>query len=73
MKKIARILVCLLVIVTTLTAAHAEGVELAAQMMELDSFAHYPSYAHDAQTGKWSLQSYQADALLDRFWSYGIR
>ncbi|MBR6571125.1 MAG: peptidoglycan-binding protein, partial [Clostridia bacterium] len=37
------------------------------------SFAHYPSYAHDAQTGKWSLQSYQADALLDRFWSYGIR
>jgi len=73
MKKILRMVLCLLMCAAMMSAACAEGVELAAKLMEMEQFAHYPSFVQDEETGKWSVQTYQADALADRFWNYGIK
>ena len=73
MKNMAKLILCLMTAVMLLSSACAQGVECAAQMVELNDWKHYPSFAWDEETGDWSLQSYQADALVARFWSYGIR
>jgi len=73
MKRMLKMVLCLFLAAAAVSAACAEGVERAAQLMETERFAHYPSFVHDKETGKWSVQAYQADALLDRFWTYGSR
>ncbi len=73
MKKMTRLLMCVMAAVMLLSSACAQGVECAAQMVDLKDWKHYPSFAWDEETGDWSLQSYQADALVARFWAYGIR
>lgn len=71
MKQMMRLLACLLVLM--MAASCALGVEKAAQLTEMDALEHYPAYVCDSETGKWSVHAYQADALMDRFWSFGIK
>lgn len=52
-------------------AARAEGIPCAAAPLEIRSFEYYPSHMHDPETGKWSVRANEADALVERFWSYG--
>lgn len=73
MKNAVKLVLCLLVAVMTISSACASGVECAAQLVELSTMEHYPSYACDPETGKWSVHAYQADALMERFWDYGMR
>lgn len=73
MKNVVKMLVCLLLAVMTLSPACAEGIVCAAQMLEMDDLSYYPGYVCDEETGRWSVHAYQADALLDRFWNYGIQ
>ncbi len=73
MKKMARLILCVMTAVLFLSGACAQGVECAAQMVELNDWKHYPSFAWDEETGEWSVKSYQADALVARFWNYGMR
>ena len=73
MKKTAMLLLCVLLSVVIASAACAEGIVCAGKLLETDRFAHYPAYALDQETGRWNLHAYQADALLDRFWSFGMR
>lgn len=73
MKKIQKTVLGLLLAasVTAGAAAQGEAIECAAKPLEIRSFEHYPSYAYDSEAGKWSVRTNQADALLDRFWTYG--
>lgn len=71
MKQTMRLLACLLVLM--MTASCAYGAQKAAQLVEADALKHYPAYVMDNETGKWSVHAYQADALLDRFWNFGIK
>lgn len=73
MKKIQKTLLGMLLAasLTAGAAAQGEALECAAKPVEVRSFEHYPSHAYDSETGKWSVRSNQADALIDRFWTYG--
>lgn len=71
MKNTVKILVCMLLCLMTLTCAY--GAECAGKLVDHESLLHYPSYVCDEETGKWSVHAYQADALMDRFWDYGMR
>ena len=73
MKKILRRMLCTFVSCAVMGSACAEGVLFAARAFEPAQFAHLPSYMQDEQTGKWSVQPYQADALVDRFWTFGMK
>ena len=71
MKNAVKMLLCILLCLMTLSCA--QGVEGAGKLVEMDELKHYPSYVCNAETGKWSVHAYQADALMDRFWDYGMR
>ena len=71
MKQMMKLLACVLALM--MTASCALGVEKAAQLVKMDAREHYPAYVCDSETGKWSVHAYQADALMDRFWSFGIK
>ncbi len=71
MKNIVKTLLCMLLCLMTLSCAY--GAECAGKLVEHESLLHYPSYVCDEETGKWSVHAYQADALMDRFWDYGMR
>ena len=73
MKKMVKMLLCMLMCAACLSVAAAQGVECAGKLVELTDLEYYPAYTCDAETGKWSLHAYQADALLDRFWDFGMR
>lgn len=73
MKNAVKMLLCLLMCLMVLSFACAQGVECAGKLVELENLQHYPSYTCDEETGKWSVHAYQADALMDRFWDYGMR
>lgn len=73
MKKLMKLLLCVMLMVITVSAACAEGVTCAGKMVELEQFAHYPAYACDEESGRWNVHAYQADALLDRFWTFGMK
>lgn len=60
------------VLAVTGTGAHAAPVERASAPLEIRNFEHYPSHSYDSVTGKWSVRANQADALLDRFWTYAV-
>lgn len=71
MKNTKKMLAWMLMAAMPLTgAAHAESVRRAAAAVEVRDFEHYPSYICDAQTGRWSLRSNEADALVYRFEDY---
>lgn len=73
MKNAVKLILCLMMAVMLLSSACAQGVECAAQMVKLNDWKHYPSFAWNEETGDWSVQSYQADALVARFWNYGMK
>lgn len=72
MKKIKKALVWLML--ASMPAAAAETVEVtrAAAPLEIAEFEHYPSRTFDEASGKWTVHSVQADALIDRFWTHKI-
>ena len=71
MKNTKKMLAWMLLAAMPLTgAAHAEGVQRASAAVEIRGFEHYPSYICDAETGRWSLRSNEADALVYRFEDY---
>lgn len=72
MKKTQKMLLWTLLAAMPVTAAGAEtnAVTRAAAPLEIKDFEHYPSYTYDETSGKWSVHSIQADALVDRFWTY---
>lgn len=74
MKKAKKMLAWMMLAGMTVTggAAQAEGIACAAAPLEIRSFEYYPSHTHDAETGKWSVRANEADALVERFWSYGL-
>jgi len=71
MKNAVKMLLCVLLCLMTLTCA--QGVECAGKLVEMENLQHYPSYNCDPETGRWTVHAYQADALMDRFWDYGMR
>ena len=73
MNKIRKMLAWMVLAAMPMTGAvaQAEGIERAAQPLEIQDFEHYSSCAYDEATGKWSLRTIESDAMLDRFWSYG--
>lgn len=71
MKKTVKALLCMLLCLLTTTCAY--GADCAADWMDHESLLHYPAYVCDEETGKWSVHAYQADALMGRFWEYGMR
>lgn len=71
MKKTVKTFLCILLCLMTLTCAY--GTECAGKLVEHESLLRYPSYSCDDETGKWSVNAYQADALMGRFWDYGMR
>lgn len=71
MKNMVKILLSVLLCLMTLTCAY--GAECAGKLVDHESLLHYPSYVCDEETGKWSVHAYQADALMGRFWDYGMR
>lgn len=71
MKNTVKMVLCMLLCLAMFTCA--QGAECAGKLVELDKLQHYPSYICDDETGKWSVNAYQADALMDRFWDYGMR
>lgn len=73
MKKIQKTLLGMLLAASLTAGAAAQGemLECAAKPVEIRSFEHYPSHAYDSETNKWSVRSNQADALVERFWTYG--
>lgn len=73
MKNAVKLLLCTLLCLMMASYACARNVECAGKLVEMESFEHYPSYTCDEETGKWSVQAYQDDALMDRFWEYGMR
>ena len=73
MKKLLMMMLCLMLALLPVCTAMAQGAQPAAQLVEMERFAHYPSYQYDAETGKWSIRPYQADALVDRFLNFGIK
>jgi len=74
MKKTKKMLAWMLLASMPMTgaAALAESVERASIPLEIRDFEHFPSYAFDSAAGKWSVRANPADALIDRFWDYGI-
>lgn len=72
MKRTQKMLLWALLAAMPVTAAGAEtnDVERAAAPLEISAFEHYPSHTYDEVTGKWTVHSIQADALIDRFWSF---
>ena len=73
MRKMLKLVLCICLLCALAGTACAQGIVRAAQLTEMERFAHYPSYALDVETGRWSVNAYQADALVDRFWQYGIK
>ena len=75
MKKTKALLLCMLLAAVPCAGASAENtaVPRAAAHVETAQFEYYPSYQKDEETGKWSVHSNEADALLDRFWDFGRR
>ena len=71
MKNVVKAFLCMLLCLMNLTCAY--GAECAGKLLDHKNLEHYPSYVCDQETGKWSVQPYQADALMDRFWDYGMR
>lgn len=71
MKNTVKLLLCMLLCLMTLTGAY--GAECAGKLVTHENLLRYPSYMCDEKTGKWSVHTYQADALMDRFWDYGMR
>ena len=72
MKKSVKMLAWMMLAAMPMTgaAAQAGAVERAAAPLEMKSFEHYASHTYDSASGRWSVHSSQADALMDRFWSY---
>ena len=73
MKNVAKFILCLMALVLFVCSALAQGAQCAAQPVDLNEWKHYPSFAWDQETGDWSVQNYQADALVARFWQYGMK
>ena len=73
MKKTGKFLLGMMVAAAVSAASACAEVPNAAQPLKAADFAHYPSYVQEETSGKWSVQAYQADALLDRFFDYGSR
>ena len=73
MRKMLKLVLCICLVCSLAGTACAHGVMRAAQLTEMGRFAHYPSYALDDETGRWQVNAYQADALVDRFWQFGIK
>lgn len=72
MKYAFRTLLCLLLtLLCCLTGA--QGLEYGGKPLDFQSLERFPSFFCDEQTGSWTVNAYQADALLDRFWDYGMR
>ncbi len=71
MKNTVKMFLCMLLCLMTLSCA--QGAECAGKLVDHESLLRYPSYACDEETGKWSVHAYQADALMGRFWEYGMR
>lgn len=73
MRKMLKLVLCICLLCSLAGTACAQGIMCAAQLTEMERFAHYPSYALDEAAGRWSVNAYQADALVDRFWQFGIK
>lgn len=71
MKNAVKMLLCLML--ALILPPCAQAVECAAPLVELTGLEYYPAYVCDDETGRWSVNAYQADALMDRFWAYGMR
>ena len=70
MKNTKKLLAWLALSGMVVTGASAETLSCAAAPMEIASLERYPSCNVNAETGRWSVRSNPADALLDRFWTY---
>lgn len=73
MKKTMVLLLCLVLWVLPFCQAFAQTAALAALPVFPADFEHYPSCFVNEETGRWSVQANQADALADRFWTYGTK
>lgn len=71
MKNTVKMLLCLMICLMLFTSAF--GAECAGRLVDHEELLRYPSYVCDQETGKWTVHAYQADALMDRFWEYGMR
>lgn len=73
MKKMMVLLLCLLLCAAPFCNAFAQSAQRAALSVNAEDFEHYPSWQLDEESGRWSVQANQADALVERFWNYGTK
>ena len=73
MKKTMVLLLCLVLCALPLCHGFAQTATLAAAPVNPVDFEFYPSYSVNEETGRWSVQANQADALMERFWNYGTK
>lgn len=66
-------MVWILTLMLCLSAATVQAAALpqAARIADHELLERYPSYALDAQSGKWSVRANAGDALIARFWEDG--
>lgn len=71
MKKATKMLAWLLLAAMPVAgAAETNVIERPAASVGMERLERYPSHEMDAETGKWTVRSNPAEALLDRFWTY---
>ncbi len=68
MKQWMKVLTCAMALLMMVSGAAA-----AVRPVDFDALERYPAYTLDKETGAWSVNSYQADALTDQIWYYGRR